>query len=226
MPPRPRPAPADRANGIECEITCAPSSVSVEILGSRPLHFARPWRASRHRPVSRVSSLYDSAPRDLVDQPRFLNAALEVETDLSPLDLLAEPKRLELALGRDPETRRWGPRVIDLDILCFDGKCITDPEHGLIVRIRASTSAASRWSRLRSWIRACFRGATAPTCASRSRSSTCSRLSPTRRFSASAGPIGPSRGHREGSADGWAGIPPAPVAVTYRFSVNSYLAAR
>ena len=83
--------------------------------------------------VSRVSSLYDSAPRDLVDQPRFLNAALELETDLSPLDLLAELKRLELALGRDPETRRWGPRVIDLDILSFDGRCVTDPEHSLIV---------------------------------------------------------------------------------------------
>ena len=83
--------------------------------------------------VSRVSSLYDSAPRDLVDQPRFLNAALELETDLSPLDLLAELKRLELAIGRDPETRRWGPRVIDLDILSFDGRCVTDPEHSLIV---------------------------------------------------------------------------------------------
>ena len=83
--------------------------------------------------VARVSSLYDSAPRDLVDQPRFLNAALELETDLSPLDLLAELKRLELALGRDPETRRWGPRVIDLDILSFDGRCVTDPEHSLIV---------------------------------------------------------------------------------------------
>ncbi len=83
--------------------------------------------------VVRVSSLYDSAPRDLVDQPRFLNAALELETDLSPLDLLAELKRLELALGRDPDTRRWGPRVIDLDILSFDGRCVTDPEHSLIV---------------------------------------------------------------------------------------------
>ena len=83
--------------------------------------------------VSRVSSLYDSAPRDLVDQPRFLNAALELETDLSPLDLLRELKRLELALGREPDTRKWGPRVIDLDILSFDGRCVTDPEHQLIV---------------------------------------------------------------------------------------------
>jgi 2-amino-4-hydroxy-6-hydroxymethyldihydropteridine diphosphokinase len=83
--------------------------------------------------VARVSSLYDSAPRDSLDQPRFLNAALELETDLSPIDLLNELKRLELALGRDPQGRRWGPRVIDLDILSFDGECVTDPEHDLIV---------------------------------------------------------------------------------------------
>lgn len=83
--------------------------------------------------VARVSSLYDSAPRDSVDQPRFLNAALELETDLAPIDLLAELKRLELALGRDPSGRRWGPRLIDLDILSFDGRCVTDPERDLIV---------------------------------------------------------------------------------------------
>lgn len=83
--------------------------------------------------VVRVSSLYDSAPRDSLDQPRFLNAALELQTDLDPSDLLNELKRLELALGRDPQGRRWGPRVIDLDILSFDGQCVTDPEHDLIV---------------------------------------------------------------------------------------------
>ncbi|MDQ4035675.1 MAG: 2-amino-4-hydroxy-6-hydroxymethyldihydropteridine diphosphokinase [Chloroflexota bacterium] len=83
--------------------------------------------------VAGVSSLYDSAPRDSLDQPRFLNAALELQTDLEPTDLLNELKRLELALGRDPHGRRWGPRVIDLDILAFDGRCVTDPEHDLIV---------------------------------------------------------------------------------------------
>jgi len=86
--------------------------------------------------VVRVSSLYDSVPHDLPgrrDQPHFLNAALELETDLEPTQLLAELKRLELALGRDPQGRRWGPRVIDLDILAFDGRCVTDPEHDLIV---------------------------------------------------------------------------------------------
>jgi 2-amino-4-hydroxy-6-hydroxymethyldihydropteridine diphosphokinase len=83
--------------------------------------------------VVRVSSLYDSAPRGGPDQPHFLNAALELETDLEPAELLRELKRLELALGRDPNSRRWGPRIIDLDILTFDGRCVTDPELDLIV---------------------------------------------------------------------------------------------
>jgi 2-amino-4-hydroxy-6-hydroxymethyldihydropteridine diphosphokinase len=83
--------------------------------------------------VVHVSSLYESSPRDVFDQPPFLNAALEHETDLEPADLLIALKRLELALGRDPNGRRWGPRVIDLDILAIDGRCVTDPEHDLIV---------------------------------------------------------------------------------------------
>ena len=83
--------------------------------------------------VVRTSSLYDSAPRDMLDQPRFLNAALELETDLEPAELLVELKRLEILLGRDPQGPRLGPRVIDLDILSFDGRCVTDPDRDLIV---------------------------------------------------------------------------------------------
>jgi 2-amino-4-hydroxy-6-hydroxymethyldihydropteridine diphosphokinase len=83
--------------------------------------------------VVRTSSLYASAPRDLVDQPEFTNAALELETDLSPEDLLVALKRIELALGRDPQGVRFGPRVIDLDILAIDGRCVTETEIDLIV---------------------------------------------------------------------------------------------
>jgi 2-amino-4-hydroxy-6-hydroxymethyldihydropteridine diphosphokinase len=83
--------------------------------------------------VVRVSSLYSAAPRGGISQPRFLNAALELETDLEPAPLLVELKRLELSLGRDPKGRRWGPRPIDLDILAFGGRCITDPDRDLIV---------------------------------------------------------------------------------------------
>jgi 2-amino-4-hydroxy-6-hydroxymethyldihydropteridine diphosphokinase len=86
--------------------------------------------------IVRVSSLYDSAPQEgpgRPGQPHFLNAAVELAVDMEPADLLAELKRLELALGRDPNARRWGPRNIDLDILAIDGRCVTDTEHDLIV---------------------------------------------------------------------------------------------
>jgi 2-amino-4-hydroxy-6-hydroxymethyldihydropteridine diphosphokinase len=83
--------------------------------------------------VVRVSSLYDTVPRGAINQPHFLNAALELETDLEPIALLAECKRLEQALGRDLSAPRWSPRPIDLDILSFDGMCVTDPEHDIIV---------------------------------------------------------------------------------------------
>jgi 2-amino-4-hydroxy-6-hydroxymethyldihydropteridine diphosphokinase len=81
----------------------------------------------------RTSSLYASAPRDMVDQPEFTNAVLELETDLEPADLLLALKRLELTLGRDPQGVRFGPRLIDLDILVLDGRCVDDPELDLVI---------------------------------------------------------------------------------------------
>jgi len=83
--------------------------------------------------VVRMSGLYQSAARDLLDQPDFFNAALELETELEPVDLLFALKRLELTLGRDPQGMRFGPRLIDLDILSFDGRCVEDAELDLIV---------------------------------------------------------------------------------------------
>ncbi len=83
--------------------------------------------------VGAVSSLYVSEPRENRDQPEFTNAAVELETELDPGALLLELKGIELRLGRDPHGRRWGPRIIDLDILAFDGRCVEDPELDLIV---------------------------------------------------------------------------------------------
>jgi 2-amino-4-hydroxy-6-hydroxymethyldihydropteridine diphosphokinase len=83
--------------------------------------------------VVHVSSLYQSAPRDMLGQPDFTNAAVEIETDLRPSQLLFELKRLEVALGRDPQGMRYGPRVVDLDILSFDGRCVEELELDLIV---------------------------------------------------------------------------------------------
>jgi 2-amino-4-hydroxy-6-hydroxymethyldihydropteridine diphosphokinase len=83
--------------------------------------------------VVAASSLYAAAPRDIVDQPEFTNAALELETDLEPADLLLTLKRLELTLGRDQQGVRFGPRVIDLDILALEGRCVDDPELDLVI---------------------------------------------------------------------------------------------
>jgi 2-amino-4-hydroxy-6-hydroxymethyldihydropteridine diphosphokinase len=83
--------------------------------------------------VVRVSSLYETEPRDLLDQPIFTNAALELETELEPADLLFQLKRMEATLGREPSAERFGPRVVDLDILAFDGHCVADTELDLIV---------------------------------------------------------------------------------------------
>ncbi|HEX2195062.1 MAG TPA: 2-amino-4-hydroxy-6-hydroxymethyldihydropteridine diphosphokinase [Candidatus Limnocylindria bacterium] len=83
--------------------------------------------------IVRVSSLYESEPRDFADQPVFTNAVLELSTDLRPAELLFAAKRVEVLLGRDPQGIRYGPRVVDLDILSFDGECVTDTELDLIV---------------------------------------------------------------------------------------------
>ena len=83
--------------------------------------------------VVRASGLYQSTARDLLGQPDFTNAALELQTDLEPVDLLFALKRLELTLGRDPQGIRFGPRLIDLDILAFDGRCVADAELDLVV---------------------------------------------------------------------------------------------
>ena len=81
----------------------------------------------------RASSLYETTPRDYADQPIFTNAVIELVTELEPPELLFHLKRIEVLLGRDPQGVRYGPRVVDLDILAFDGRCVTDTELDLIV---------------------------------------------------------------------------------------------
>ena len=76
--------------------------------------------------VGPISSLYRTAPKDLEDQPEFLNAAVPLETELMPRPLLAELKAIERRLGRDPSGERFGPRLIDLDILAIDDLCVDD----------------------------------------------------------------------------------------------------
>jgi 2-amino-4-hydroxy-6-hydroxymethyldihydropteridine diphosphokinase len=82
------------------------------------LLLARERIASPHVRLTRASSIYETAPRDIVDQPSFLNQVVAAETTLFPRQLLARLLRIEHEMGRQ-RTVAKGPRVIDLDILLF-----------------------------------------------------------------------------------------------------------
>lgn len=65
-----------------------------------------------------VSSVYESEPQYRLDQPKFLNAALLMETEFGPRKLLRACKQIERDLGR-VTGERYGPRVIDIDVLAY-----------------------------------------------------------------------------------------------------------
>ncbi len=69
--------------------------------------------------ITAVSPVYETEAWGVTDQPDFLNLCVCAVTELEPPDLLRFVKALEVALGREP-TFRWGPRVIDIDILLMD----------------------------------------------------------------------------------------------------------
>ncbi|CAM3989042.1 2-amino-4-hydroxy-6-hydroxymethyldihydropteridine diphosphokinase [Alkalicoccus chagannorensis] len=73
--------------------------------------------------VSTVSSLYETEPVGVTDQPEFVNAVVELHTDLSPLELLSCTQKIEADLGR-VRRKKWGPRTIDLDILLYGNENI------------------------------------------------------------------------------------------------------
>lgn len=77
--------------------------------------------------ITRRSSIWDSAPQLVEDQPRFHNMVVEGWTRLAPHALLAEIKRIERDLGREPGLR-YGPRPIDIDILLFGDVILDTPE--------------------------------------------------------------------------------------------------
>jgi 2-amino-4-hydroxy-6-hydroxymethyldihydropteridine diphosphokinase len=76
--------------------------------------------------IRRLSSLYETAPREITDQPWFLNQVAEIETRLFPPILLARCLRVEQAMGRK-RTRRFGPRAIDIDILFYERFVVERP---------------------------------------------------------------------------------------------------
>jgi 2-amino-4-hydroxy-6-hydroxymethyldihydropteridine diphosphokinase len=80
--------------------------------------------------IAQVSSIYRSAAWGNTDQPDFLNATVELETALGPRQLLEAILGIEESMGRIRK-EKWGSRVIDIDILFYDGIVIR--EEGLII---------------------------------------------------------------------------------------------
>jgi len=89
-------------------------------LGDRLLLLARAVRllSTLRVKVGAISSVYETAPQGMVDQPSFLNLAVQIETDLRPRELLRHTKDIEAELGRVRDLR-WGPRTVDIDILLY-----------------------------------------------------------------------------------------------------------
>jgi 2-amino-4-hydroxy-6-hydroxymethyldihydropteridine diphosphokinase len=102
----------------------------------------RAFEALAQLPRSRLvlrSASYRTAPFGDVVQPAFVNAAAGLLTQLDPEGLLAELRRVERVLGREPPRERWGPRVIDLDLLVMGGEtratdALTLPHPGIAER--------------------------------------------------------------------------------------------
>jgi 2-amino-4-hydroxy-6-hydroxymethyldihydropteridine diphosphokinase len=97
-------------------------------LGERQVFLQRAVDSLRSVPAIKIiwsSSVYETDPYGKTDQPRFLNAVLEVETSLPPDALFRHTKQIEQQIGRT-SSERWGPREIDIDLLLYDGLVFTD----------------------------------------------------------------------------------------------------
>lgn len=97
-------------------------------LGDRKQNLAEVCSRLREHPKIKVtleSSIYETKPWGKLDQPDFWNQVLEIETELSPLDLLEVCQHIENNLGRK-RIVHWGPRTVDIDILTYDNRVYKD----------------------------------------------------------------------------------------------------
>ncbi|MCR5833811.1 MAG: 2-amino-4-hydroxy-6-hydroxymethyldihydropteridine diphosphokinase [Selenomonadaceae bacterium] len=93
-------------------------------LGERELTVRRAIELIKNLPdvkLLRVSSFYETEPWGVENQPKFINAAIKISTDLEPVILLDELQTVEKILGR-VRLEHWGARTIDIDILLIDGR--------------------------------------------------------------------------------------------------------
>lgn len=85
-------------------------------------------RSSSGIEVNRTSSLYETSPIGGPPQRSFINLVVSVTTDLEAQQLLSSCKSIEQQLGREPSDIRWGPRVVDLDLLTYGDEKISEPD--------------------------------------------------------------------------------------------------
>lgn len=101
-------------------------------LGNRQANCEQAIQRLKNHPqikVLKISKWMESHALCLTGEtgPDFINGAVEIKTDLSPQNLFAELKKIEAALGRESASKKWQPRVIDLDILFYGDQIIETP---------------------------------------------------------------------------------------------------
>ena len=78
--------------------------------------------------VLKISSLFSSPPMGPKDQPDYVNAVMNIQTDLTAIELLKVLQKIENKFDRDRKVERWGARTLDLDILLYGEQQIDQPD--------------------------------------------------------------------------------------------------
>lgn len=99
-------------------------------LGDREKNLDRAIISLDSRPdlaILRISGIYETEPWGMTDQPNFLNMVAEIATSISLGELLERVKKLEQDMGRE-DGPRFGPRLIDVDILLLEDQVVDQPD--------------------------------------------------------------------------------------------------
>ena len=99
-------------------------------LGDRLAHLQHAVRLLKQQPVihlGALSTIRETNPVGGPPQGRYLNCVVEIQTDAAPAELLRLLKRIEREMGRPANDERWGPRIIDLDLLFHGDRTIHSP---------------------------------------------------------------------------------------------------
>lgn len=122
----------DRLGTIEAVLVVLDDTDGVEVVDVSGVYESAPWGGVDH----------DGTSRHVTDQGPFLNAVARLRTTLAPHDLLAELLATEAAFGRDRAAeQRWGPRVLDLDLLLHGDAVVVDPPRLVVPHPRMAERA-------------------------------------------------------------------------------------